>query len=103
MSGEPAARSVPAPGLRETAEIWWDATVDPIVTWDGEGRRFWLVHPSDPAQRLALLVRDEPVAEPRSVARALAEGLAACDFPPTAEGVPPGRADATLRAAGVRA
>jgi hypothetical protein len=92
---------VPAPGLRETAEIWWDADVDPYVTWDGTGRRFVLVDGADVANRLHLWSAAAPAAEPTVLARALAEGLAACDFPPTADGVSAARAEATLRVAGL--
>ena len=94
------SRQVPAPALTETAEIWWDSTVVPLVVWDDEARRFWLVDGDDPARRL-LLWRTDGHVEPRAVAEALAEGLAACDFPPTGDGAAPGRVEATLRAYGV--
>lgn len=99
---DPMARQVPAPQLRETADIWWDSGVDPVVGWDATGRRWWLVDGADASQRLRLLELPAPVAEPRRVAEALADGLAACDFPPTADGVTPDRARATLRAAGLQ-
>lgn len=96
-------RQIPAPALRETAEIWWDSATDPLVVWDEAGRRFELVDAADPSQRLTLVLLAEPPPDPDAVARALAEGLAACDFPPTGSGVPPARAAATLRAAGLDA
>lgn len=102
-SGPPlpgAQRRIPAPGLRETAEIWWEAESDPVVEWDGAGRRIWLVDMGDSAHRLLLWRSTEPMADPRGVATALAEGLASCDFPPTGDGVSRPRAEATLRAAG---
>lgn len=101
-AGGQDARAVPAPGLREVAAIWWDVDRDPTVTWDASGRVFDLVDP-DPNQldRLALVRFARPVAAPRAVAVVLADGLAACDFPPTGDGVAPARAAATLRVAGV--
>ncbi len=100
MSRRPPA--VPAPQLRETADIWWDSGTDPVISWDGPGRRFWLVDGADVTQRLVLLALEAPAADPVGIARTLAEGLAACDFPPTADGVAHDRALATLRAAGVQ-
>lgn len=100
--GQPhGGRCVPAPGLRETAEIWWDAEVDPVVVWDAVGRRFHLVDGDDPRNALMLWAAAAPAADPRRVAAALAAGLAACDFPPTGDGVPPARAALTLRVAGL--
>jgi hypothetical protein len=96
------ARRIEAPGLQETAEIWWDSPAVPVVEWDAEGRRVELVDPGDPGNRLSLWVAAEPLADVEAVARALAEGLAACDFPPTGDGVSLPRAEATLRAAGLR-
>lgn len=94
-------RQVPAPALRETAEIWWDAELAPRVEWDAEGRLFELVDAGDEANRLHLWRAEEPVTDPRELAEALAEGLAACDFPPTGDGVSEARATATLRVAGL--
>lgn len=100
-------RVVAAPGLREVAQIWWDLDVDPVVAWDAAGTTFDLLPPEEDrangpdAERLRLLALPEPVAEPATVAAALAEGLAACDFPPTEQRAAPGRVRATLRAAGV--
>jgi hypothetical protein len=94
-------RQLPAPGLREAADIWFDTGHDPVVTWDAEGRRFDLVDPSAPSDRLRLHVVDRPVSDPRRLARALAEGLAACDFPPTGDGADPGHVAKALRAAGI--
>jgi hypothetical protein len=96
----PAGR-VPAPGLRETADIWFDTGRDPDVVWDPAGRRFELVDPGDPRHRLALFTAPAPVADPARVARALAEGLAACDFPPTGDGASPRHVARTLRGAGL--
>lgn len=115
-AGGDDARTVLAPALREVAAIWWDVDRDPAVTWDADGRVFDLVDPdtgsggdrapgpdggSDDVDRLALVRFAQPVAAPRAVAMALADGLAACDFPPTGDGVAPARAATTLRVAGV--
>jgi hypothetical protein len=94
-------RRVPAPGLMETAEIWWDAEVAPVIEWDRSGQEFTLLDASDPGNRLLLWRAASPVHDPGAVAAALAEGLAACDFPPTGEGVSPQRAAVTLRVAGL--
>ena len=94
--------TVSAPELREVAQTWWDVDVDPAVTWDASGTRFLLVDPTDPSRHLHLLALTEPAEDPRAVATVLAEGLAACDFPPTANRAAPGRVQATLRVAGVR-
>ena len=96
-----AERQVPAPGLREAADIWFDTGHDPVVTWDAAGRRFLLVDPVDPAQTLLLLAAERPVSDPGEVARVLAEGLAACDFPPTEDRASPRNVDRALRAAGL--
>ena len=93
--------TVPAPGLREVAQTWWDVDVDPLVTWDAAALRFTLVDPTDATRRLRLLELAEPADDPRGLATVLAEGLAACDFPPTGDGAAPGRVRATLRAARV--
>ena len=96
------ARSLPAPQLRETADIWWDSDTDPVITWDASGRRYWLADGAGDPQRLVLAVLPgDPPAAPQVVAAALRDGLAACDFPPTDPGVPAHRAVATLRAAGL--
>lgn len=100
-------RTVPAPDLREVAQVWWDLDQDPAVTWDADGRVYDLVPASDGSsahrtdRRLALLRLAEPAADPRQVAAVLASGLASCDFPPTDEQASPGRVRATLRAAGL--
>lgn len=91
----------PAPDLAEVARIWWDVDHDPVVAWDEDGRRFDLVDPREPSSRLRLAIFAEPVPDPSRVAAVLAEGLAACDFPPTGDGVTPARAALTLRANGV--
>lgn len=95
------ARRLPAPQLRETADIWFDTGRDPVVTWDADARRFLLVDPEDPALVLTLLRAEHPVADPRRIAAVLAEGLAACDFPPTGDGASPGHVTRALRAAGI--
>ena len=96
----PPSNAIPAPGLRETADIWWDSGTDPVVTWDAQGRRFLL---SDGAGggSLTLWVAPAAVDDPAALARALAEGLAACDFPPTGDGAEPSHVAAALRAAGL--
>ena len=90
--------SLPAPALREVAMIWWDVDRDPDVTWT-DGAVFELVDPEG-GGRLVLARFDTPVADPHAVAAVLAEGLAACDFPPTGDGASPARVAATLRVAG---
>ncbi len=92
-------RSIPAPALREVAEIWWDVDAVPVVRWDASGRRFTLADPGGGHEPLVLLELEDPAADPEHVAHVLAEGLAACDFPPTGDGAAPGRVRATLRAA----
>jgi hypothetical protein len=94
-------RRVVAPGLRETADIWFDTGRDPEVVWDAAGRRFELVDPRDATERLTLLVAEAPVTDPARLARVLAEGLAACDFPPTGDGASPSHVARALRAAGL--
>lgn len=93
-------RQVPAPGLLEVSTIWWDVERVPMVTWDERGRDFDLVDPQVPAtNRLRLLRLDRDATDPARVARTLAEGLAACDFPPTESAASVNRVAATLRAA----
>lgn len=98
MSGDAADGAVPAPGLREVATIWWDVERDPEVVWT-DGASFELVDPGG-GGRLVLARFDPPVVDPRAVAVVLAEGLAACDFPPTGDGASPVNVAAALRAAG---
>jgi hypothetical protein len=92
---------VPAPELVEVAQIWWDVEHAPAVSWDADACAFHLVDPEDPGSRLLLARFAAPVPDPEEVATVLAEGLAACDFPPTGDGVVPERAQRTLRAAGI--
>ena len=92
---------LPAPGLRETADVWFDTGRDPVVEWDDAGRRFDFVDPADPANRLSLLRAEAPAEDPTRIARALADGLAACDFPPTGDGADPHHVRRALRAAGI--
>jgi hypothetical protein len=104
-----STRQILAPGLSETARIWFDSELVPEVHWNAAGTHFELVggtsssHPADtrPPARITLLRVDTPVTEPRRVAHVLAEGLAACDFPPTADGASRRLVDAALRAAGL--
>lgn len=90
--------SVPAPDLREVAEVWWDVDDVPLVAWHDGGRRFVLTHPDAP-EDLHLATFATPPSDPRAVAAALAHGIAACDFPPTGDGAAPGRVAAALRVA----
>jgi hypothetical protein len=94
-------RACPAPGLRETADIWFDTGTDPEVVWDTAGRTFDLVDGAGTGQRLTLLRCEQPVADPERIAEVLATGLAACDFPPTTAQADAGHVAATLRAAGL--
>ena len=95
---------VAAPALRETADIWFDSGCDPVVRYEVATDRYWLVDGADPAQRLLLLDADEaPEADPHRIARVLAELLAACDFPPTADRASPVHVHAALRTAGLTA
>lgn len=94
-------RSVPAPQLRETADIWFDSGHDPTIDWDLEARRFELVDGADPHQRLGLLTLEQPAGDAARVARVLADGLAACDFPPTGDAATPHHVAAALRVAGL--
>ena len=94
-------RCLPAPELREVAQTWWDVDAVPVVSWDAGACRFVLVDSTDPRNHLRLLTLAEPADDPRRLATVLAEGLAACDFPPTGDGAAPGRVRATLRAARV--
>jgi hypothetical protein len=97
----PNPRRLPAPGLREAADIWFDTGRDPVVEWDIAGRQFDLVDPVEPRNRLTLFAADRAARDPARVARALAEGLAACDFPPTGDGASPNHVSKALRAAGI--
>lgn len=101
MTTDEAPRELAAPALRETADIWFDRGADPVVAWDATGTRYWLQDGADPHDRLPLVTYPGPVPDPRRVARALAEYLAACDFPPTGGGASPRHVAAALRAAGL--
>jgi hypothetical protein len=72
------------------------------VTWDADATRFLLVEDggAGPGQ-LLLLAQASTVRDPGRVARVLAEGLAACDFPPTGDGASPRHVTAALRAHGL--
>lgn len=87
MTGEREAGAVPAPELLEVATTWWDVERVPDVAWDAAATRFDLIDPGG-AGRLRLLVLARPASDPEAVARTLAEAFAACDFPPTGDGVP---------------
>ena len=92
---------VPAPGLRETADIWFDTGRDPVVAWDAAGLRYTLMDPLQPENRLQLLTAGSSPEDPALIARVLADALAACDFPPTGDGADPGHVARALRAAGI--
>ncbi len=96
-----AARSLPAPALRETADIWFDTGRDPVIVWDAEGRRFRLQDPRDATCSLHLVTYPTGVRAPAELAAVLAEGLAACDFPPTGDGAAAGHVASALRAYGI--
>jgi hypothetical protein len=97
----PAASTVPAPALAETARIWFDSEAEPVVVTD-DGCAFVLVEDGGRGPgRLRLLERERPVRDPQRVARVLAEGLAACDFPPNGDGASPRHVSAALRAHGL--
>jgi hypothetical protein len=92
---------LPAPALAETARIWFDSEGEPSVVTE-DGRTFTLVEDGGHGPgRLLLLHRDAPVADPSRVARVLADGLAACDFPPNGDGASAAHVDAALRAHGL--
>lgn len=91
---------VAAPELLEVAQTWWDVDRVPAVTWSADGTVYDLVDPANSDRRLRLLRLASPPHEPpRRVAEVLAEGLAACDFPPTGEEASANRVAATLKAA----
>jgi hypothetical protein len=101
-AGAGVAGSVPAPGLGETASIWFDSDAEPAVQWDATAQRFTLVEDAGRGPGvLALLERSAPVRDPERVARVLAEGLAACDFPPNGDGASAHHVTAALRAYGL--
>jgi hypothetical protein len=81
-------RCVPAPELAEVARTWWDVDHDPVVVWDPSATRFELADPADPTARLQLVTLRTPAPDPPRAATRLAEAFAACDFPPTGDGVP---------------
>jgi hypothetical protein len=71
------------------------------VAWDVTGRRFELVDPVPGGERLPLYLAPTTPDDPERVACALAEGLAACDFPPTGDGADPGHVAKALRVVGI--
>ena len=94
--------SVAAPGLSETATIWFDSEAEPAVQWDAAAQRFTLVEDGGRGPGvLRLLERDTSVRDPQRIARVLAEGLAACDFPPDGDGASTHHVDAALKAYGL--
>lgn len=118
------ARVIPAPELAEVAGIWWDRDVVPVVCWHDDGSGTQVVELVDPtalggdadpravpaASRLLLArvpgrahthVEAAAIPDVAAIAQILADGLAACDFPPTGTAASPSRVAATLRAAGV--
>ena len=99
MSGPHAT---PAPALMETARIWFDTDTCPAVVVEDDARRFVLVEDDGRGPgRLVLLERAMPVRDATRVAQVLAEGLAACDFPPNGDGASPSHVSAALRAHGL--
>jgi len=93
---------VPAPGLCETARIWFDSDAEPVVAWDTDAQHFTLVEDGGAGPgSLVLLTQPQPVRDPRRVAGVLAEGLAACDFPPRGDGASARHVSAALRAHGL--
>lgn len=94
-----AYRCRAAPELLEVAQTWWNVDEVPLVVWDADATVFELVDPTDASRRLHLLRLEEPSQDPAALAATLADGLAACDFPPTGQRASPGRVLATLRAA----
>jgi len=100
--GAEPMRSVPAPELAETARIWFDSDSQPVVTWDAGATHFELVEDGGTGPgRLDLLRTPATVRDPDLVARTLAAGLAACDFPPNGDGASPRHVSAALRAHGL--
>lgn len=92
---------VPAPELCETARIWFDSDAEPAVVCE-DGRTFVLVEDGGRGPgRLRLLERPSGVRDGARVARVLAEGLAACDFPPNGDGASEHHVSAALRAHGL--
>lgn len=101
MSATGPAPAVPAPALAETARIWFDVETEPAVVV-ADGRTFLLVEDGGRGPgRLHLWTTPGPVEDPLRVARVLAEGLAACDFPPDGDGASPSHVSAALRAHGL--
>ncbi len=92
---------IDAPALLEVAQTRWDVERVPQVVWDADATVFDMVDPEDPTLRITLARFHTSVTDPVRVATVLSEGLAACDFPPTGDGLAPGRAALTLRIAGV--
>lgn len=95
----PGGQPLEAPGLREVAQVWWDLDEDPVVRWRDGGAVFVLTDPRGEHELVLARFADAPD-DAATMASILAEGLAACDFPPTGEGASPARVAATLRAAG---
>lgn len=96
-----ASGPVPAPALAETARIWFDVETEPAVAVE-DGRTFVLVEDGGRGPgRLHLWTAPAPVHDAQRVARVLAEGLAACDFPPDGDGASPAHVSAALRAHGL--
>ncbi len=99
-----ATASVPAPGLAEVAAIWWDRDEVPVIGWSSDSGVFRFVLVGSAGETISLLqlgVRMLGDVAPSHVAAVLADGLAACDFPPTEHVASAGRVAATLRVAGL--
>lgn len=94
-----AAGHVPAPGLREVAQVRWDVDRDPVVCWSQDHCTFWLGDPGEDADTVVLATFAAGVDEPHVVATALADTLASCDFPPTDDHASVPRVTAALRVA----
>jgi hypothetical protein len=94
-------RTVEAPELREVATIWWDIERDPVVGWDPAGQLFELIDPLAPDEHRLVLARfPGGVDAPARIAQVLADGLAACDFPPTESAASPHQVARALAAGG---
>lgn len=90
---------VPAPELREVAATRWDIDDLPVIGWDPDHRHFFLTASSHRVDDVTLVRFASPTDHPRALALALAETVAACDFPATDDHASQPRMQAALRAA----